>query len=492
MKILLISPSSCDLLHNESVPLGLVSIGTYLKHANHKVKIVDFNVTHISMQKILNEFQPDICGLSVRSSKQLSSAINISKKIKKCNIPVVWGGAFTTTPKLEQFFDTDYIDIISLGEGEITWVDLADAFQNNKPLEDVKGIAFKKNGEIIQTEKREFLDLQTILPCDWSLVEIEKYFQHLYGAHKLLYVYMSKGCPGNCAFCYNNDFHNSCTRRKSVDIFMTELKSLVEEYDIDGFYLADEFAFSKKSDLYALCDALDELPKNLIWGFETRIGAVNKEDLQRVYKSGCCAIHFGIETASPRMIELVGKKIPFEKVIPTFELCNEIGIIPVSTFIIGMPGETVDDLKNTIEFIKKLPSNEVSVMLYTYLYSSKFGREIYNSGKYKLPEKIKEYVKADLYYNRLPNFSEVPSRDLKVVQGYYFWQLLMKNDYKEYPNAEKGFVVFRKHLEIVFKRLPHINIINLPEAISRSFFPFVRFFFSANFYKKIREKYNLL
>lgn len=492
MRILLISPSSCDFLHNESVPLGIVSIGTYLKHENHEVKIVDFNITHQPIERIIDEFKPDICGISVRSSKQVSSAIRLSKKIKKSSIPVVWGGAFTTTPKVEQFFEENYIDIVSLGEGEITWIELVDAFANNKPLEKIKGIAFKKNGKVIQTEKREFLDLSTILPCDWSLVDMEKYFQHLYGAHRMIYVYMSKGCPGHCAFCYNNDFHNSCIRRKSVEMFMTEIRTLVQEYNIDGFYLADEFAFSKKSDLYTLCDALDELPNKLIWGFETRIGAVNKEDLERARKSGCCAIHFGIETASPNMIERVGKKIPFDKVIPTFELCNELGIIPVSTFIIGMPGETVEDLKYTVDFIKKLPSNEVSVMIYTYLYHSKFGKEIYNSGKYKLPKRIKEYIKADVYYNRLPNFSEIPTRDLKVIQGYFFWHLIFKDDYVDYPNDEKGLVVLRKHIEVVLRRVPFINIVDMPEAISRSFFPFVRFFFAANFYKKIRQKYGLL
>jgi len=488
LNILLISPGNCDLLHNVSIPLGLVSIGTYLKKAGHNVKIIDLCVSHISINKTVKEFKPDICGISVRSPKQVSFAISISKKIRRFGIPVVWGGPFCNHAPLEHFFDSGVIDILSFSEGEMTWLDLADAIKNKTPLEEVKGIAFRKDGKIIRTEDREFMDLSKILPCDWSLVDIPKYFQHIYGAKKLVYIYMSKGCPGHCAFCYNGEFHRSCLRRKTVETFMTELRELVEVYGIDGFYLADECAFSKKSDLYEFCDALDNAGYRLRWGFETRIGLLKKEEFQRVHDSGCCCIHFGLESASPRMMEIIGKNIPFEKVIPTFDLCNEVGIIPISSFIVGMPGETVEDMKQTIDFAKKLPSNELSVMQYAYIYDSPFGKELYKNGKYKLPEKLKDYNKIDLFYNRLPNFSNIPTRDIKVVQGYFAWKLLFK---KDYPEEKKGFMVLFKHIETVFKRIVYVNILYIPEAIIKSFFPFVRFFISANFYKKTRKKYGL-
>lgn len=491
MNILLISPGNCDLLHNVSIPLGLVSIGTCLKRAGHNVKIIDLCISHVSIKKVIADFKPDISGISVRSPKQISFALDISRKLHCSGIPVVWGGPFTNQAPLQQFFDSGVVDILSLSEGEMTWIELADSFAANRPLEEIDGIAFKKNEKIIRTKDREFMDLSKLPPSDWSLIDVSKYYQHLYGAKRLVYVYMSKGCPGHCAFCYNADFHRSCLRRKSLDTFMTELKELINDYEIDGFYLADECAFSKKSELYELCDALDELNRKLIWGFETRVGVLSEEDMQRAYDSGCRCIHFGIESASPEMMKRIGKNIPMDKVIPAFEACNKIGIIPVSTFIIGMPGETVDDLKHTVNFAKKLPSNELSVMLYAYLYNSDFGREIYNSKKYKLPRKLSDYKKVDLFHNRLPNFSQIPTKDLKVVQGYFAWKLLFKKDYSEYPEDEKGFVVLYKHIETLFKRLSYINIIHLPEAFIKSGFPFIRFFISATFCKKTRKKYDL-
>lgn len=94
MKILLISPTNSDLLHAVSVPVGLISIGTYLKQAGHEVKIIDLSVSHLSVKKVVKEFKPNICGVSVRSSKSVSFAVDVSKKVHRLGVPVVWGGPF--------------------------------------------------------------------------------------------------------------------------------------------------------------------------------------------------------------------------------------------------------------------------------------------------------------------------------------------------------------------------------------------------------------
>ncbi|MBQ7122896.1 MAG: B12-binding domain-containing radical SAM protein [Clostridia bacterium] len=488
MKILLISPSNSDIIHTVSVPLGLVSIGTYLKKAGHEVKIHDMCVSHQSIKSVLNEFKPDLCGVSVRSPKSVLFAINISKKIKAYGVPVVWGGSFCDGAPPEQFFETGVIDVLSFSEGEITWLELAEAFEGKRELESIKGIAYRKGDSYLKTEQREFMDLLKVIPSDWSLVDIPKYYQYLYGSKKLLYLYLSKGCPGRCSFCYNSEFHHSCYRRKSLDVFMQEVKELVETYGMDGFYLSDEMSFMKKEDLYSLCDRLDETGYNLIWGFQTRIGALKEEDFQRAYDSGCRWVDFGIESASPKMIKKIGKNIPIDKIMPTFEICQKIGLITMSNFILGMPGEDEDDIRASVELAKKLPGNVPTFFLYTYNYGSQTGKEIYGSGKYKLPKKLSDYRKADSFYNQLPNFSEVSMWDKKVVQGYFLWKQIMQKDYND---DTKSFDLFYKHLKTVSDRIKYIDLIHIPEAVIKSFNPFIRFFFAANFCGKTRKKYGL-
>ena len=488
MRILLISPTNSDLLHAVSVPLGLISIATYLKAAGHEVEIFDMSVSHRSVKSVVKNFKPNLCGISVRSPKTVNFAVSVSKKVHRMGISTVWGGPFVDQAPLEQFFDSGIIDILSFSEGEMTWLELADAFENNKDLANIKGIAFKKNGKIIKTADREFMDLSKVLPADWSLVDVPKYWQYLYGADKLLYLYLSKGCYGKCSFCYNVEFNRSMHRRKSLETFMTELQQLVDIYGLNGFYLADEMSFLLRKDLYDLCDALDNCGYKITWGFQTRIGTLNKEDLQRAYDSGCRFVDFGIESGSPKMIEKINKNIPLDKIKPTFEWCQEIGLVTMSNFIIGLPGENADDLRASIELAKSLPGNAPSFLLYGYNYGSPVGKEIYNSEKYKLPTKLKHYKKIDFCFNTLPNFSDVPKWDKKVVQGYFMWkQLIAKDDSEE----RKTFDLLYKHIRIVLNRISYVGILNIPEALIKSVFPFIRFFIAGNFCKKTRKKYNL-
>lgn len=490
MNILLISPANNDMVSAVSLPMGLLSIGTYLKANGHSVRILDFATGKIKLKKEFENFKPDICGISVRSPKSVRFAIDISKKIKKFNpqIPVVWGGPFCNNVPLDVFFKEKYIDILSFGEGELTWVELAEYAQGGKNLQDIKGIAYRTAEKFVKTSDREFMNLEKILPVDWSLVDVEKYFQYLFGCEKLLYVYYSKGCPGKCSFCYNNDFHRSCYRKKALSVFMYEIKELVENYGMDGFYLSDECAFPVKKDMYEFCDALNTSEYGLKWGGQTRIGYMTKSDLEYMHKSGCRWMDFGIESGSKRILEQINKNIPYELIIPTFEWCNEIGILSMTNFILGFPDETCDDLLQSVTLAKNIKASTVTFGFYCYNYSSPMGREIYSQYKSELPKKLKDYTKNDFYVNTLPSFSDIPEKDKKVVQAYFMWKQLSS---KSIAGAPHKYEILKKHLKNFFKQINVVGMKHLPEAVMKTFYPFLRFRVMSCFCKKTLKKYGL-
>ena len=490
MNILLFSPANNDIVSAVSVPMGLLSIGTYLKNAGHNVKILDFAISRFNLKKELELFRPDICGVSVRSPKSVRFAIDISKKIKKYNsgLPVVWGGPFCNNVPVDILLDNSYIDIISYGEGEITWLELADYAAGKINLAEIKAIAFRSADGIIKTSEREFIDLEKILPVDWSLVDVNKYFQYLFGCKKLLYLYYSKGCTSKCSFCYNHDFHRSCYRKKSLDIFMTELKELVENYGLDGFYLSDELAFPVKSDLYQFCDALNNTGYELRWGSQTRIGILNKDDLEYMYKSGCRWMDFGIESGSPDMLAKINKNISYDMIVPTFDWCSEIGIFSMANFILGFPGETVEDLKQSVNLAKSISASTITFGFYCFNYSSPMGRELYAEYKEYMPKKLKDYNKNDFYTNSLPDFSDLPEKDKKVVQSYFMWKQLST---KNITGAPHKFEMFIKHMKIFIKQVKAVGISHLYESIIKTFLPFARFCFMNYFCKKTLKKYGL-
>lgn len=490
MNILLLSPANNDMVSAVSVPMGLLSIGTYLKNAGHNVRILDFAINRFNLKKELELFRPDICGVSVRSPKSVRFAIDISKRIKKYNsgLPVVWGGPFCNNVPLNVLFNESYIDIVSFGEGELTWLELAEYAGGMKKLDEIKGIAFRNGCGIEKTAEREFIDLENILPVDWSLVEVPKYFQYLFGCEKLLYLYYSKGCPAKCTFCYNHDFHRSCYRKKTLELFMSELKELVEKYGLDGFYLSDELSFPDKNELYEFCDALTETGYNLKWGSQTRIGNLKKEDLEYMYKNGCRWMDFGIESGSPEMLKKINKNIPYDLIVPTFDWCSEIGIFSMANFILGFPGETEQDLQMSVNLAKQIKASTVTFGFYCFNYSSPMGRELYKEYKDGMPKKLKDYNKNDFYTNSLPEFSDIPKKDKKVVQSYFMWKQLST---KNITGAPHKFEMFIKHIKIFLKQVNVIGISHLYEAIIKTFIPFVRFCFMNYFCKKTLKKYGL-
>ncbi|MBR5438283.1 MAG: cobalamin-dependent protein, partial [Clostridia bacterium] len=208
MKILLINPSVGYYTRALSNPLGLLSIGTYLKQHGHEVKIYDRCVDKTKIETVIKEFDAQIVGVSVMSSRGLKDAIKVSALLKKKGKTVVWGGQLPSM-QTELVLDSDYVDMVSFGEGEETWKELAECLENGRDFYDIRGIAYKKDGKIKYNECRPFADLKDMPVSDWSLLDVPKYMQTYLGCNRMMYIYSSKGCPCRCAFCSNVNFHKS-------------------------------------------------------------------------------------------------------------------------------------------------------------------------------------------------------------------------------------------------------------------------------------------
>ncbi len=154
MNVLLIQPYHCDLIHSSSLPLGPISIATYLEQNGINVQICDLAVKRTSLKKVLGTFAPDIVGISFPSVKAIDAVVAVSRFFRRAGVPVVWGGSFCDVGSTEVFFGTGLVDIISYCEGEATWLDLVRTLERGGDLAEVKGIAYLKDGEIKVTPPR--------------------------------------------------------------------------------------------------------------------------------------------------------------------------------------------------------------------------------------------------------------------------------------------------------------------------------------------------
>ena len=487
MDVLLIQPYHCDLIHSISLPLGPISIASYLQNNGINVRICDLAVKRNSLNAVYKEFHPDIVGISFPSVKAIDSVIKASRFFHKCGVPVVWGGSFCDVGNTEVFFDTGLVDIISYCEGEATWLDLVQTLERGGDLAEVKGIAYLKNGRITVTAPRDFLDPMMLPRMNFDFVNVPDYFQYLYGCKKLLYVYLSKGCPAHCNFCVNTLCHRNTRRRRPIEVFMSEIRELAGVYGADGFYFGDELAFACDMELYEVCDAFKDTGLPFYWGFQTRIGILSDEALQYSADCGCRWIDFGVESGSREMLAKVAKGIPYDKIESTFLACSKAGLISIANFIIGFPGETPAQFQESINLAKRLESTQNTFAKYIFLPNTPGGQEVIKTfRRYPVFEKITDYKSMDFFKNKY-GLSQIPQKELNVVQSYFLLRAIFRKDYGDYRSYDLLF----KSVKVVLDRITKMDFLCAVRALWEIASDFIRFIFDVLLHPGILKKYHL-
>lgn len=487
MRILFVNPAMERYTRQVSMPLGMMSIATYLKENGHTVKIIDRTIKTTSIKNELEDFSPDIVGVSVFSLKSFTDASKVSIAAKKYGAKVVWGGIFVSLDTEFTFNNID-IDYVSIGEGEATWLDLADTLENGGDPHTVAGLAYKEDGKVIYTAEREFMDLSLLPPIDFTLVDVDKYLGAMYGCKKTALLYMSKGCYGNCTFCFNKKFHRQCYRVRPVETFLKEVKYLMENHGVDCIYFADELWCRNKEELRYQCNAFIESGLGFKWFTETRAGYFDKEDYALMKKAGCICVAFGIETGSRSMMKKIKKNLPYDKIEETFENCKAVDLVSIANFIIGFPDETEEEFRDTINMAMRIAATQRTFFFFMPGPGSELYEELVASGRYTPPKTFRDYTNIRFFYSPDPNFSKVPSRDLKVVRSYFLWKGFSR---KYFSETSRKYDIAKKDIVDILKQFKGHDLKFALQLILSSAYEFCDIFFYAHFFPGIIKKYNL-
>lgn len=487
MRVLFINPAMERYTRQVSFPLGLMSIASYLQVNGHTVKIIDRTIKTTNINKEIEEFRPDIVGVAVYSLKSFSDAKKVTLAAKKFGAKTVWGGIFVSLDS-EFVFNNIDIDYISIGEGEATWLELVNTIRDGGDTSKVAGLAYKENGKVIFTPERDFMDLALLPPIDFTLVDVNKYLGPMYGCQKTALLYMSKGCYGQCTFCFNSKFHKRCHRVRPIETFLTEVKCLMENYGVDCIYFADELFGINKADLHYQCNAFIESGLGFKWVAQTRIGCFDQEDFNLMKKAGCIAVDFGIETGSPSMLKTIKKNIPYEKIKETFEYCQNADIVSLANFIIGFPDETEEQLRDTIKMAMDIPSTQRTFFFFMPGPGSELYEKLVEEGRYTPPKTFKEYTNVKFFYSPEPNFSKIPSKELKVVRSYFLWKGFSR---KYFSTTSRTYDIAKKDIVDVLKQFKGHDLKFAIQLILISAYEFSDIFFYAHFFPSIIKKYNL-
>src|SRR3989338_1427528 len=174
-KVVLYNPKPAELGRFIGVPLNLLTLASLIKN-KYEIKIFDF-VDNELEKNILKESENALCiGISAITGYQIKDGLRIAKLVKEKfpGIPVIWGGWHPSILPL-QTIKNPYVDIVVRGQGAKPLRDIANALAGNKPLDDIKGIIFKKNGEIKENPDKEFEEIDDLYPLPFELINIKKY-----------------------------------------------------------------------------------------------------------------------------------------------------------------------------------------------------------------------------------------------------------------------------------------------------------------------------
>ncbi len=361
MKTLLINPDSPKMYGiggQCAFPLGLGYIAAVLEK-DHEVKLIDVAAEKLdddSLRDRILKISPEIVGIT-SDTISFQRAIAIAELIQQIDkeIVIVIGGAHCNAlPTYPLKYDC--FDISVYGEGERTACELWHRIERRKSYDDVRGIVFRKNGKIVINPKRELIDNLDELPFPARhLFAMNKYIEesHLY-AFPVYPIGTSRGCPFSCAFCSNNVVFGRKYRFRSARNVVDEIEILINEYNAKGIYFREDLFTVNAKRVIDVCNEIKKRKLDFKWECESRVDTINEEMLRVMKDAGCELIWFGVESGSQEILDYINKKFTIKQVRNAFRLSKKTKLRAGASFIIGVPGEKIEDIYKTIDFAKEL------------------------------------------------------------------------------------------------------------------------------------------
>lgn len=340
-------------------PLGLGYIAAVLRRDGHKVSLLDPEAEGISypaIAKRIEQSNPDVIGIS-SATPNFAYAVKIAKIAKDLSIPTILGGTHASSLPEMILEKHREIDIIVIGEGEITVSRLCEAIEKGEDIKNIEGIAYRKKEKIIKTGLRKPIPNIDDLPFPArDLIDMSLYRPHSYidTGEKSATMITSRGCPNRCIFCASHITMGKKFRAHSPEYVIREIRHLIEDYKVEHIVLNDDTFTLDPERVKKICKELISKRIKIEWSCLARTNTITYEILELMKKAGCNCVAFGVESGDPHILENLKKGATIEDSRKAFDIANKIGIKTLAFFIFGAPDDNVATIKKTIRFAKEL------------------------------------------------------------------------------------------------------------------------------------------
>lgn len=344
------------------IPLGLVSIATYLEQKKNikNIRIIDRNFENITKEII--KYKPDLIGISAMTILYKDAMFYANEFKNILAVPIIIGGVHISTlpTSLKKCFDIGII-----GEGEETFAELVELYRIKKKFKStdlgkINGLVFWNNGKLEITNKRELINNLDDIPIpDYKYID-DRYFDKkpiigLDMVKRRGWIITSRGCPYKCVFCSTKQLWDK-VRFHSSEYIVKNIEYLLNKYDVKHIIIMDDLFSTSVKRVSELVNVFKKkrIPEEVTFTIQARANTINDELCALLKQINVKILQFGFESGSKRILSwLKGNTVTPEINFNAIRTVQKSGMKVFGSFMFGVPGETIEDMKKTINFIKK-------------------------------------------------------------------------------------------------------------------------------------------
>ncbi len=399
-------------------PLNITYLAAIAERAGHQVQIIDGEIEGLSHQDFIDRlkvYSPDLIGIT-GTTPIFHVVMKLAEAIKEqIHVPIMVGGPHVTLFKEETF--ENFFDFFFIGESELSFPCFLKCYESKGDFSKIPGLIFRLNGKDVftgNTEKTK--DLDSIPFPARNLLKYDKYkVGTLKGLLNYTSIMTTRGCPYECIYC-SNSVYGTTVRRRSVENVMSEIEHVIDNFGIRHFNFVDDVLTMTKQYSLSLCDGIDKRGLKITFEGSTRANLLDDELVRRLANSGLIRLSFGLESADPKVLKLINKKVSLESYVQANKLTNKYGIETINSVMLGLPGEDRESVKQTISFLRKAKDIQHTTYSIAMPYPGTTFYEMAKKGEHGLKLHTDDFSKYQRYGGSVLSVNDMSPKDILRLQ----------------------------------------------------------------------------
>ena len=460
MKIVFIIANSPEVIH--LIPLGPLYLASYLRSQGYSdVAVIDARHERLSDKAIsrrIKALAPDVVGITGLSMEfaEVHRLAGLAKEIN-AHCTVIVGGPYATSSP-EHIMKDHNIDFVVIGEGERTVTRLVKALENENDFSKIEGLAYRNNLTcVINPISPAIEDLDDIPFPAWDLINMEGYFNDIRNhsqtpiptSNRIAPLFTSRGCPYRCTYCHN--IFGKQIRFRSVENVIEEIEVLIKNYGVKEIEIIDDCFNFDLPRAKRICDEIIRRNIKIAISFPNalRVDRMDEELIIKLKQAGTRVIFYAIESASPEVQKRIKKNLNLEKAKEIIKQTSDCGIVTGGYFMLGFPGETKEEMLQTLRFSQSMPFHISSMFFVTPMPNTEMFNYLYQKNNAISTRKINRlpkltYNASTLTDRQLQNIWSMAQREF-YLRPHQMWRI-----WKAVPDKRilfrNGFVILNRIL----------------------------------------------